>query len=50
MSLPLLSYNCWEYNDDGSLKLLIWNEIFFIYEKSKSLLTLKISKEKENCP
>ena len=42
MAIPLISWNCWEYNEDGSLKIIIWKEIFYIYEKSKSLLQFKI--------
>ena len=48
MALPLLSWSCWE--EDGSFKHLIWNEIFYVFEKSLSLLQFKVAREPEQAP
>ena len=41
MALPLLTMNPWDVS--LPFKPLIWKELFYIYEKHKSVLQFKIS-------
>jgi hypothetical protein len=41
--IPFLSWNCWELEEDGRPKRLIQRKLLDVWDKHKSLLSLKLS-------